>query len=238
MCCRLKFPVQYSEIEASVAGGYLESVYRTESEELREWAEATFALNAGDDAVLLVETMNEWIHRSIRYRRRDDRGVQSPLETLRLGSGSCRDMATLLLEAARALRLAARFASGYLGWHRLPRWSGGDPRLGGGLFSQSMDGLAATRALAREHQKNTLFAVSVRIHAGSCRSVATTLAPDAATLQWTSAWISSHWRQQIEQDQERCTHPFLTSTDGFQNELQGKLRKYEAIAIPNFGYIA
>jgi transglutaminase-like putative cysteine protease len=110
----IKFPVQYSEIEASVAGGYLDSVYRTETEELREWAEATFAPNSGDDAVLLVERINEWIHRSVRYRRREDRGVQSSLETLRLGSGSCRDMATLLLETARALRLAARFASGYL----------------------------------------------------------------------------------------------------------------------------
>ena len=59
----IKFPVQYSEIEASVAGGYLESVYHTENEELREWAEATFAPNSGDDAVLLVETINEWIHR-------------------------------------------------------------------------------------------------------------------------------------------------------------------------------
>jgi transglutaminase-like putative cysteine protease len=110
----IKFPVEYSEIEASVARGYLESAYRPESEKLREWAEATFAPNSGDDAVLLVEIINEWIHRSIRYRRREDRGVQSPLETLRLGSGSCRDMATLLLETARALRLAARFASGYL----------------------------------------------------------------------------------------------------------------------------
>ena len=110
----IKFPVQYSEIEASVAEGYLRSVYQTESAELRDWAEATFAANFGDDAVLLVEKINEWIHRSIRYRRREDRGVQNPLETLQLGSGSCRDMATLLLEAARALGLAARFASGYL----------------------------------------------------------------------------------------------------------------------------
>ena len=110
----IKFPVRYSEMEASVAEGYLKSVYHTESAKLREWAEATFAANSGDNAVLLVEKITEWIYRSIRYRRREDRGVQSPLETLQLGSGSCRDMATLLLEAARALGVAARFASGYL----------------------------------------------------------------------------------------------------------------------------
>ena len=40
--------------------------------------------------------------------------MQSPLETLGLASGSCRDMATLLLEIVRSLRLAGRFASGYL----------------------------------------------------------------------------------------------------------------------------
>jgi transglutaminase-like putative cysteine protease len=58
--------------------------------------------------------MGLWIYQNIRYRRREERGVQSPLETLRLAAGSCRDMATLLLEAARSLGIAARFASGYL----------------------------------------------------------------------------------------------------------------------------
>jgi transglutaminase-like putative cysteine protease len=61
-----------------------------------------------------VDEINRWISRSILYRRREDRGVQSPLQTLPLGSGSCRDIATLLLEVARSLRLASRFASGYL----------------------------------------------------------------------------------------------------------------------------
>jgi transglutaminase-like putative cysteine protease len=110
----VRFPVQYAGIEGPVALGYLQSVYDNERDELQAWVARTFNPSQGDDAVHLIHEVNRWIYRSIRYRRREDRGVQSPVDTLRQGSGSCRDMATLLLEAARVLGLASRFASGYL----------------------------------------------------------------------------------------------------------------------------
>ena len=54
------------------------------------------------------------IKRTFKHVRRDEKGIQSPLRTLELKSGSCRDLAMLMIEAVRSLGLAARFVSGYL----------------------------------------------------------------------------------------------------------------------------
>lgn len=110
----VRFPVEYSKLESPVAWGYVGAVYPEESAALAQWVRGLFAPVPGSDAVALVQAMGIWIYRNIQYRRREDRGVQTPLETLRLASGSCRDMATLMLEAVRGVGLAARFASGYL----------------------------------------------------------------------------------------------------------------------------
>lgn len=48
------------------------------------------------------------------YQRREEVGVQSPVETLDLASGSCRNFAVFMLDAVRCCGLAAQFMSGYL----------------------------------------------------------------------------------------------------------------------------
>jgi transglutaminase-like putative cysteine protease len=58
--------------------------------------------------------LSDAIHGEFRYRRREAQGIQTPLQTLELGEGSCRDFAVLMIAAARVLGFAARFASGYL----------------------------------------------------------------------------------------------------------------------------
>jgi transglutaminase-like putative cysteine protease len=50
----------------------------------------------------------------ISYQSRESEGTQTPLETLNRGWGSCRDLAVLLIEAARCLGFGARIVTGYL----------------------------------------------------------------------------------------------------------------------------
>jgi transglutaminase-like putative cysteine protease len=62
----------------------------------------------------VLTNINEAIRNDFQYQARDAMGTQRPAETLALRSGTCRDFALLMMEAARGLGLAARFVSGYL----------------------------------------------------------------------------------------------------------------------------
>lgn len=109
---RVAFPPQYDPLEASVVSIYREALFSDSISAVTEWLRGFSA--RPDDAEGTMLMLCEAVHRTVRYQRRLERGVQSPAETLERRHGSCRDMAVLMMEAARLLGVAARFASGYL----------------------------------------------------------------------------------------------------------------------------
>ena len=73
-----------------------------------------FVASSGGNTWRLLTDMNQAIAAEFEYLRREEPGVQEPTYTLAHASGSCRDFALLMCEAARHLGLAARFVTGYL----------------------------------------------------------------------------------------------------------------------------
>ena len=97
------------------------------SGELAAWARRFVRPVGSTSLQTLLSEMTHAIRAELAYGKRLEGPPQTPLETLALGGGSCRDFAVLMIEAARSLGLAARFVSGYV-YSR----SGGVRRTGGG----------------------------------------------------------------------------------------------------------
>ena len=104
------FPFKYESWLTRELRPFLETTPMTPR--LRAWL-ATAEKKAERTIDLLV-ALNQRLQQEIEYRIRLEPGVQTPEETLTLGSGSCRDSAWLLVQIFRQLGLAARFVSGYL----------------------------------------------------------------------------------------------------------------------------
>ena len=108
------WPLDYELLEQAILKGYLTPVFVEETAAVQEWIGTLPHPGGFPSAEAFVLQLTETLHRNIRYERREQKGVQSPGATLLLGSGSCRDVATLMMETLRHLGIAARFASGYL----------------------------------------------------------------------------------------------------------------------------
>ena len=81
---------------------------------VENWAAGFVAADGPTDTGELLVRMTRTIRRTCRHVARHEKGIQSPAETLQRASGSCRDLAVLMIAALRSLGFAARFVSGYL----------------------------------------------------------------------------------------------------------------------------
>jgi transglutaminase-like putative cysteine protease len=106
------YPFAYSSEERADLARGMER--RCPSEDVQQWAGRFLASSGTMDTMSLLRSMTEGINEQFAYRRRSERGVQTPSETLQNGYGTCRDFAVLMIEGVRSLGFAARFVSGYI----------------------------------------------------------------------------------------------------------------------------
>jgi len=108
------FPFAYSVDERFDLEHYLRPHHDDPDGKLTAWARQFIRTDGPTGTRDLLVQMNQHIRDELTYIARDEEGTQSPLITLARGSGSCRDFALLMMEAARRLGVATRFVSGYL----------------------------------------------------------------------------------------------------------------------------
>jgi len=108
------FPFHYDPAERLDLIPYITSVFPDDSQMLHNWVSQFWQHGQTMETYVLLDQMNTAIASNMSYFMREAPGVQSPVTTLAQYSGSCRDFATLFMEACRLVGLAARFVSGYL----------------------------------------------------------------------------------------------------------------------------
>jgi transglutaminase-like putative cysteine protease len=157
------YPFQYAPTEQVELIPYRLPSYPYDGPGLQSWLADLAAPGKVIDTFELLVRLNTSIYESFKYSRREEAGVQLPCETIALGTGSCRDYAVLMMEAARHLGFGARFVTGYImmgeGQHGATHawteiyipgagWRGFDPT------NNKLAGFEhVSVAVAREHEK-------------------------------------------------------------------------------------
>jgi transglutaminase-like putative cysteine protease len=120
-----KFPFSYSAEDTADLGRTKERHYPDPEHKVDAWAKGVLEKTPDGKTLDVLMAMTTGIKKQFKYATRDEEGVQTPVETLSLESGSCRDFAVFMMEAVRSLGLAARFVSGYLYDEKLLGAAGG-----------------------------------------------------------------------------------------------------------------
>ena len=120
----VSFPFQYDVAERMDLEPYLSAIFEQDQPLLQSWLRQFWISGQVFETYLLLEWINKAIATGFTYQQREEPGVQTPETTLTRCTGSCRDFATLFIEACRFLGLATRFVSGYLYTPSLPQGQG------------------------------------------------------------------------------------------------------------------
>lgn len=110
----VNYPFTYDADSAEVLRPYLRSLAQGDQAAVGVWVHRYWRPGEPVQTYGLLARLCAGINQSLTYQIREQPGVQSAIETLTRGVGSCRDFANLFMEAAHFLGLAARFVSGYL----------------------------------------------------------------------------------------------------------------------------
>jgi transglutaminase-like putative cysteine protease len=107
-------PLSYSASETVDLASSQARHYPDPEHKLDAWVKTLLDGTPGLATLDVLMAMIRAIKSDFAYQRREEVGVQSPVETLTLGSGSCRDFAVFMMDAVRCCGIAAQFVSGYL----------------------------------------------------------------------------------------------------------------------------
>jgi len=102
------FPFSYTLDERYDLEHYLRPYHDDPDGELTAWARQFLRTDGPTGTRELLVAMTQHIRDNFNYLSRDEEGTQKPHETIERGSGSCRDFALLMMEAARRLGFALR----------------------------------------------------------------------------------------------------------------------------------
>jgi transglutaminase-like putative cysteine protease len=108
------YPFQYDAAEQVEIVPYRIPSYPHDGPALQRWLLDLYRPGQLISTTVLLNSLNTRIFEAFEYVRREEPGVQLPCQTLAQGTGSCRDYAVFMMEAARHWGFAARFVTGYI----------------------------------------------------------------------------------------------------------------------------
>ncbi|MCA9434442.1 MAG: transglutaminase family protein [Candidatus Omnitrophica bacterium] len=105
-------PVSYSKQARESLRAYREPL-NASSEPVRKLLDEVSGSSSSNETITFLSQLCRVIHSRVTPVLRHEGAPYSPEESLEKGTGACRDLAVLFIEACRHVGLASRFVSGY-----------------------------------------------------------------------------------------------------------------------------